>query len=40
MGKGFRKGETTLAVNASIMDAEYKPRNAPWRIVVDLKRAG
>ena len=40
VGKGFRKGETTLAVNASIMDAEYKPRNAPWRIVVDLKRAG
>ncbi|CAO1598999.1 hypothetical protein XANCAGTX0491_002745 [Xanthoria calcicola] len=40
VGKGWRKGETTLAVNASIMDADYKPRNAPWRVVVDLKRVG
>lgn len=39
VGKGFRKGETTLAVNASIMDGDYRPRNAPWRVVVDLRKA-
>ena len=38
-GKQWRKGETTLAVNASIMDGAYQPTNAPWRIKVDLKRA-
>ena len=36
--KGWRKGGTTLAVNASIMDGAYRPTNAPWRIKVDLKR--
>ncbi|KAL8836391.1 MAG: hypothetical protein Q9176_006330 [Flavoplaca citrina] len=38
-GKQWRKGETTLAVNASIMDGAYQPTNAPWRIKVDLKKA-
>ncbi|KAL8656805.1 MAG: hypothetical protein Q9226_002559 [Calogaya cf. arnoldii] len=39
-GKGSRRGETTLAVNASVMDGGYRPNNAPWRVKVDLKRAG
>ncbi|KAL8988711.1 MAG: hypothetical protein Q9169_008508 [Polycauliona sp. 2 TL-2023] len=39
MGKGDRKGETTLAVNASIMDSRQMPSNAPWLVVCDLKKA-
>ncbi|KAL8785596.1 MAG: hypothetical protein Q9213_003250, partial [Squamulea squamosa] len=38
-GKEWMRGETTLAVNGSIMGGRYKPMNAPWRIRVDLKRA-
>ncbi|KAL8860828.1 MAG: hypothetical protein Q9178_002858 [Gyalolechia marmorata] len=37
--RGYRKGETTLAVNASILDSHYRPSNPPWRIRLDLKRA-
>ena len=29
-------GEETLFINASIMDENYKPRNAPWRIDLEL----
>lgn len=40
VGKGSRRGETTLAVNGSVMDGGYRASNAPWRVVVDLRRAG
>jgi hypothetical protein len=33
-GKGIRRGEQTLLVNAAIMDVGYSPVNAPF--VVDL----
>lgn len=29
-------GEETLFVNASIMDVQYKPVNAPWVVDLDL----
>ena len=29
-------GETTLLVNAAIMDVNYKPTNAPWLVDLDL----
>lgn len=32
-------GEETLFVNASVMDARYNPRNAPWVVDLDLPRA-
>lgn len=33
-------GEETLFVNAAIMDGEYRPRNAPWVVDLDLPCAG
>ncbi|KAL8781754.1 MAG: hypothetical protein Q9213_005863 [Squamulea squamosa] len=33
-------GEETLFVNAAIMDVDYKPVNAPWRVDLDLPVAG
>ncbi|KAL8672321.1 MAG: hypothetical protein Q9168_003205 [Polycauliona sp. 1 TL-2023] len=38
MGR-YRKGENTLAVNASVMDNRQRPSNAPWLVECDLKRA-
>lgn len=32
------RGDRTLAVNASIMTGDYKPRNAPWLISLNLPR--
>ncbi|KAL8729390.1 MAG: hypothetical protein Q9166_004783 [cf. Caloplaca sp. 2 TL-2023] len=37
--QGYRKGETTLAVNASIMTGGYEPMNAPWLVRLDLPRS-
>jgi len=34
-GRGIRRGEQTLMVNAAIMDVGYSPVNAPF--VVDLE---
>ena len=33
------RGERTLAINASIMTEDYKPRNAPWLISLNLPRS-
>lgn len=37
--KALERGQETLLVNAAIMDANYKPVNAPWLVTVDLPRA-
>lgn len=34
----IRVGKQTLMVNASIMNAEYKPTNAPWLVELNLRR--
>lgn len=39
-GHGYRKGETTLMVNASVMDGAYKWRNPPWRVRLGLRPSG
>ena len=33
---GVRWGKETAFVNASVMDVEYEPVNAPWLVDVDL----
>lgn len=38
-GKPLRWGEETLFVNASIMNVNYRPVNAPWLIDLDLPMA-
>ncbi|KAK0938506.1 hypothetical protein LTR29_009927 [Friedmanniomyces endolithicus] len=38
-GRGLRRGEETLLVNAAIMDVWYKPSNAPWLVDMELPRA-
>jgi hypothetical protein len=38
MSTGIKRGEETLFVNASIMDAWYVASGAPWRVDLDLRR--
>lgn len=38
-GKPLRWGKETLFVNASIMNVNYRPVNAPWLIDLDLPMA-
>ncbi|KAK0295981.1 hypothetical protein LTS00_005266 [Friedmanniomyces endolithicus] len=38
-GRGLRRGEQTLLVNAAIMNVWYKPSNAPWLVDMELPRA-
>jgi hypothetical protein len=33
----LRRGEETLFVNASVVNVEYKPLNAPWVVDLDLE---
>ena len=35
-GKPLKWGQETLFVNASIMDVNYNPTNAPWVVDIDL----
>lgn len=35
-GRGIRRGEQTLMVNAAIMDVGYSPVNAPFVVDLDL----
>ena len=37
-GKGLKRGEESLLVNAAIMDVRYEPTNAPWIIDLDLPK--
>jgi hypothetical protein len=36
-GRPLRRGEETLFVNASVVNVEYKPLNAPWMVDLDLE---
>ncbi len=38
-GRPLRFGEETLLVNASIMDVQYNPVNAPWVVDIELPLA-
>lgn len=39
-GRGIRRGEQTLMVNAAIMDVGYSPVNAPFVVDLDLPVKG